>query len=1500
MDNSVLISLKCQGWKTSFQPLPFQKTITIGGASSDVHIPGCPEKAWIDCTRESDGFCFRPQGCRTGEDADGIVRISSLQPVHFHVTDEAGEQLFSVQAAIIPMPPVPEYDRVVDVPDGQQIMAGGGNKDEIVIRHPLITNSALGLTRNGEKWIIKPEPSVQIGIFRNTERITEQTNANEGDFIFCPGLQIYLGNGVLRMPSEDGTFIRTLHYTEGKEQNSHLNYPVINRTSRRTLKRPTEAIQVQDPSSAPEEKKKDIWISLLPIVAMVLLTVFLRGSFSSNMSMILFSAISMSIGGVTSVLTYFQTGRETKKKAAERKESYERYINECEQKIIEKRAEESQILHSIYISPETEIQNVKEFSAELFDRNIEDEDFLDILLGYGTLRSGQQITFKQHEVFEATDELFGWPGKLHDQYEFSDNLPSFVRCRTANAIGIVGDDLRLREILRNISLDLATRQYFDDVNLYYFLPDLFQPEKNALRLFPHVKNTSIDRRNISDDEESSAALLEALFKQLCDREALGDAIKQKNWLAVFIYADDSYIMHHPLMEFVEKAAQLHTVFIFLARHKDLLPKGCTSLVRLAGNEPMGVLSSLSTDAPDQLFSYQAIENAALERVGLRLAPVYSSEITLASHLSTSESLYSMLGIRNAGEIDVARNWKKADTTRSIAAPLGILNNGNVLELDLHETAHGPHGLVAGTTGSGKSQVLISYLLSLAARYSPEDVTFAVIDFKGGDIVKQLSGLPHIVGSITNLSKDEINRSLQSINAEKNKRMTLFDEDHANVSNITEYTKAYKAGKTNVPLPHLFIIVDEFAELKAQFPESMQDLISIARVGRSLGIHMILCTQKPAGVVDAQIWSNSDFQLCLRVQTREDSNEVLKSPLAAEIHEPGRGYLSVGRTSTFDLFQSGYSGASSDLSTQDADFDIALVDLSGRKTVLFNHRHAASTEETTQREAVLDTIIRTFEASGMPKPAPLCQPPLQESLQYDETAEITEYSIPVGIYDDPDSQALRTLTIDLEGRNTLIVGNSLMGKTNLLLSMVRRIASTMTPEQIQIYAVDFNAKALKAMERLDVFGGVVVEGEQDKLTSLFKLLRKEIEERKALLMSAGVTTYHAYRELHHDNPLPVILVLLDNYAIFKEMYEESMGDVLGFLLREGPSIGISFTVTTQQLSLINYRIAYLFTQRFAMALNDHSDYSSVIENCRRGLKDIPGRILTAIDKKIFEGQTFEAFSGKTEAQRIEQIKAFVAEHSGGVHGSARKIPEIPEVLTVRYIADNFRSGRGTEMPLGMDYSETVPVYLDIIQAFSLSLIGGNDNEQLRFTALFAGLACGIPDAEVYVFDRYDRPLKSMLPDTANLHYSSNTDGLKDLFAKLMPVMEEQLESASLSESGQPEGAMQVVVLNGMDVLRYMSGQPSLMEQFRRIAEDFRRMKVFFLFANVANKPIRYSSPEMLKFIDEEKQALLFGELTNIKAFDIPLTVAREFSGQAGLDDAFLMNEEDINRLKLIRS
>jgi S-DNA-T family DNA segregation ATPase FtsK/SpoIIIE len=231
-------------------------------------------------------------------------------------------------------------------------------------------------------------------------------------------------------------------------------------------------------------------------------------------------------------------------------------------------------------------------------------------------------------------------------------------------------------------------------------------------------------------------------------------------------------------------------------------------------------------------------------------------------LTKSISLFDLLGIRQTADLDLGARWAKSEVFKSMAAPLGVKTKNEVVYLDIGDkaSAHGPHGLVAGTTGSGESEILQSYVLSLASLFAPEDVGFVIIDFKGGGMSGQFDykkkgsderwTLPHLIGVITNIDGREINRSLLSIKAEIVKRQERFAEYEVN--HINDYIRLRRKDKSMPAIPHLIIIVDEFAELKTEYPDFMKELVSAARIGRTLGVHLILATQKPSGVVDPQI------------------------------------------------------------------------------------------------------------------------------------------------------------------------------------------------------------------------------------------------------------------------------------------------------------------------------------------------------------------------------------------------------------------------------------------------------------------------------------------------------------------------------------------------------------------------------------------------------------------------------------------------------------------------
>src|SRR5690625_5015012 len=263
---------------------------------------------------------------------------------------------------------------------------------------------------------------------------------------------------------------------------------------------------------------------------------------------------------------------------------------------------------------------------------------------------------------------------------------------------------------------------------------------------------------------------------------------------------------------------------------------------------------------------------------------------------------------DASKLNILENWKNNNPAKSLEAPVGLKSKDDLVYLNLHERAHGPHGLLAGTTGSGKSEFLQTYILSMAVNYHPHEVAFLLIDYKGGGMAQPFRNLPHLLGTITNIegSRNFSNRALASIKSELEQRQRLFEKYEVN--HIYDYMHKYRYGIATEPMPHLFLISEEFAEVKDEEPEFIDELVIAARIGRSLGVHLILATQKPGRVIDKQIWSNSRFKVALKVQDEQDSKEILKNGDAANITVTGRGYLQVGNNEIYELFQSAWSGA----------------------------------------------------------------------------------------------------------------------------------------------------------------------------------------------------------------------------------------------------------------------------------------------------------------------------------------------------------------------------------------------------------------------------------------------------------------------------------------------------------------------------------------------------------------------------------------------------------------
>jgi S-DNA-T family DNA segregation ATPase FtsK/SpoIIIE len=745
----------------------------------------------------------------------------------------------------------------------------------------------------------------------------------------------------------------------------------------------------------------------------------------------------------------------------------------------------------------------------------------------------------------------------------------------------------------------------------------------------------------------------------------------------------------------------------------------------------------------------------------------------------------------------------------------------------------------------------------------------IIDFKGGGMANQFEDLPHLIGKITDIDSHEINRSLLSIRAELEKRKRLFAEFEVN--QIDHYIAKFRSGVTKVPLPHLILIVDEFAELKAEQPEFMKELISTARVGRSLGIHLILATQKPAGQVNEQIWSNSRFKLCLKVANKEDSNEVLKSPLASEIREPGRAYLQVGNNEIFTLFQSAYSGASavSDKNGNIREFAIAEVSFTGKRTLVYERKAERSSDgsKITQLKAMVDYVKTYCEEASITRLPSICLPPLPEVIAYTQegTKVAAGTGVQVGIYDDPGNQLQPEVQVNLSAGNVVIIGSAQTGKTMLLQTMLRGLAERHSPRQVSVYILDFASKVLKVYESLNHVGGVLTEADDERLKNFFKLMRAEIDDRKERFSGLGISSYESYCEMGNTD-LPRIIIMIDNLSVFKEIFQDYEDEMLN-ICREGLALGITLIATAKQTSGLSYKYLSNFATRLTFSCTESSEYNNVFDRCRIQPRNLQGRGLVSIDKVVYEYQAYLPFGGDTESQRLEQVRSFIAAMTKKYgEERARPVPSIPQILTADYWQVGAYKFGNYLVPVGLTYSEIEPVTIDLAHIGTVGIYGregfGKSNLVRTILSSLQEHVFDLP-CEAYLLDGYDRQLAEFETCGFVKEFTIDCADFEEIMAKFSATAQARMDILRTGGNLAQEPLLLCVVQNAQ-IFAPNTVPKAVSDQFKALLNDAKQLKICFVFSNIDNNP-EYSPSEMMKLARDFAQYFLLDDLANVRMF-----------------------------------
>lgn len=1272
------------------------------------------------------------------------------------------------------------YDMVVPLENKKKITIGSDKGNNIVISDDLVNrfHAEIKLNKNNQYYI--SDLKSKFGVYLNGKKVEISTYLKDNDFIIICGYKFFFKDKSIAMSKlNEKIRVNKLKVSKNNYTASLLEYPCFHRSPRLLNDMSEYKIQIENPPDKIKNSSNSMLITLIPVLGMMVITMSMMRSQSGQGMNMLYSVGMIAVTGIATLLAYIFQTINTKKMQFARYRNYLKYIKEKEETIKKKKDYIINNLKEMNPTSKECLEFVMGFNRRLWERRPEHKDFLNIEVGTGSIKNDFGIRIQEEKMEIESDKLREAPKRIVSKYNSIDNVPICINFTEDFPIGIYGNRKFSIELIKNIIIKISTLHYYEDVKLVVIYPENEEKQWNWIRWLPHVWDSKQQLRFMANSKKTAHNVLNSVYDMVKEREPKDDNKKNVNYPHfIIIIADESLVENEAIMPLLESNFDYGLTGIFVYDYINLIPKECKKLIEVNNSGSVKIVNSSNKNEVTNV-EFNEVDDKICNAFSRRMSPVFVKTSFTVSALASYITMFDLYGIKTVNELKILDYWNNNKVYKTMAVPIGVKLGDEKVFLNLHEKYHGPHGLVAGTTGSGKSELLQTYIASLAINYHPYDVAIIIIDYKGGGMANQFKELPHLVGTITNLDGNQINRSLVSIKSELKRRQRIFAEN--NVNHIDAYIKLYKAGKASEPIPHLIIIADEFAELKSDQPDFMRELVSTARIGRSLGVHLILATQKPAGVVDNQIWSNSKFKLCLKVQNSEDSKEVLKSPLAANIVEPGRAYFQVGNNEIFELFQSAWSGAK----TYDEDdvnkkeIEISEVSIDGTRKVIYSSKNEKNGKTETQLDAIIRKIKDTAVENNIKKLKGPWLPPLKEIIYLKEVFnkanrtghEKMRYSIEpiVGMLDDPERQSQRPLKIDLsENGHLLIIGSPGTGKTLLIETIITSIIYEYSSDEVNMYILDFGARTLKIFEKAPQVGGILFSDDEELIFNFIKFIYKEMGKRKNLLSSRGVSSILGYKEATGEK-IPQVVVIIDNFSGFLELYPDFEDDITVFS-RECANLGISFIITASNTTEVRYKISSNFKLNVALNCVDKGEYSNLFGRVTVQPAGNPGRGLIKLDK-VYEFQAALPVQSSTEVERADKIRKLVEDIASKWKGKgAAKIPQIPKVLNIEDMYKEFDINvRSGVIPVGINISEIEPEYIDLNNNALLTLVGSSKTGKSNLLKYIVySINKSKYNADIYLFDSNGFGLLQLKGMEGISAYSSDVNEFKDI---LMPIRDE---------------------------------------------------------------------------------------------------------------------------------
>lgn len=1244
---------------------------------------------------------------------------------------------------------------------------------------------------------------------------------------------------------------------------------------------PQETFQLQAPPQEPQKPggAGAALVQLLYPLAGVLMTVFMIASFGESNPLLIVGEICIMPISIGAMLfsNYYQR-RASKQAHKAEKQAYRGYLENVQLRLKEIVKQQTLYYARLYPDP----QRLPELAVQrqvLWERRPYDEDFLHMRVGLAPMGLCCQVTFQEEYKANYTLDLLQEARDMVTHYSHVDAQPLVIPLGQLGTVSVTGPRQAVTALVRALLAQIVAFHAASEVRIIGYFPPQAAPEWNWLKWTPHtyrLRPVKIQQPGdpefysmLADSIEDLQVILETqIGPELEQRHKVSDEKRSMNSgndqaqirsrTPHLLFVLDNYTHSGPLSRVPglealmgDGAAMGITVLCLCPTQEQepSLTKARLSLTPFIGKYQLAYKETMLGGREFEFVQADSLDAQHCGELARSLTPLQLVDREAEIDFAASIGLLALHNVPNLETFDVRQLWEKLDEKQLLRVPIGIQKSG-ALPLDLKEMAmggYGPHGLVVGATGSGKSELLRTVVTSLALTHDPYTLSFVLVDFKAGAAFADFEGLPHLAGMITNLENDThlINRMHASLLGEQQRRQSMLSQA-GNLANIRQYQAKWRKNPEMEPMPYLLIIVDEFAQLITTYEDFLALFVKFGQVGRSLGMHMMLATQRIDEGRIRSLEGHLRYRIGLRTFKPDESTSVIGRPDAYYLPpSPGAGYFKVDED-IYTAFKTALISTPYIPPDERAENPLDLISeftstghlVPCQVPQVVVEEKIDDAEERTEMNVVVERIASVPEPPGGWRVHAVWQPPLGQEVPLDLVLKkcglgvldgsqwLSQYPlgylcVPLGLLDRPTEQKQVPLILDFSGvgGHLAVVGAPQSGKSMFLRTLLASLIITHTPRDIQIYGIDFGGGSLRVFDDAPHVGAICSRAARDKMRRVLRRLKQVLTEREALFVAREIDSMAAYRQLRqqgklNDQDFGDVFLVVDNFGQMQTDLEASDGDILadiGHLVANGLTYGVHVVLATNLWMEIRTRLRSNMGSRLELRLNDPGD-SDIDRKLAATLPaNAPGRGLHPA-KLVFQ-TALPIVAGGSETmdisvpQALERLVERVRKSwQGPIAPPIRILPTEVPWSDLPVPAPDEPPG----VPIGLEDLRLSPFYLDMTNG-STHLIVLGDRECGKTTLLRTWLRGLIQrytpeQAKIFLVD-YRRTLVEFQHDEHLVVYAATAEQTLKTAAWLDAEMEKRLAEIAQSEEQAWSGPRYYVVADDYEGVATPSPQNS---------------------------------------------------------------------------------------------